>query len=159
MKKVLIIVLAFLIMAVIATGYFTDETQWVGVRRTGETNDSVIPVYSPSNTTLSVNITNYGFKEWTTAIIASNYSLPYTNVSDISFNSLLEHLIIQPNTTTVKWRFKLTDSGGYIIYDGTDIDQTGRLGLIVDLPLIGIINFTIQNSTENATFRIKTIYT
>ena len=83
----------------------------------------------------------------------------YTNVSDISFNSLLEHLIIEPNTTTVNWRFKLTDPGGYIIYDATSIDQTGRMGLIVDLPLIGVINTTIQNVTENATFSIKYVYT
>ena len=158
--KILVIILVFLIMAVIATGYFSNEMQWVGVRRTGETNDSVIPVYSPANTTLSINVTNYGMKEWITTIISTNDTiLTYTNVSDISFNGLLEHLIIQPNTTTVNWRFKLTDPEGYIIYDATYIDQTGRMGLIVDLPLIGVINTTIQNVTENATFSIKYVYT
>ena len=158
--KILIIVCVFLIMAVIATGYFTNEMQWVGLRRTGETGDAVIPVYSPSGTTLSVNITNYGMKEWTTTIISTNDTvITYTNVSDISFNGLMEHLIIQPNTTTVNWRFKLTNSESYIIYDGTETDQTGRMGLIVNLPLIGVINTTIQNVTENVTFNIKIVYT
>ncbi len=161
MKKItkgIIIVLVFIVMAALVTGYLTNEMQWVGVRRTGETNDSVIPVEIKGQP-IQTNISAYGMKEWTTTIIATNYTIAYTNVSDISFNSLLEHLIIEPNTTTVNWRFKLTDPGGYIIYDATSIDQTGRMGLIVDLPLIGVINTTIQNVTENATFSIKYVYT
>ncbi len=101
-----------------------------------------------------VTISSYIFKEYTTTIIGNA-----TDESSISFNSLLEHLIIQPNTSTVNWRFKLVDPDGYTIYDGTDIDQTGRMGLIVDLPLIGIINTSIQNVTEDATFNVKIVYT
>ena len=98
-------------------------------------------------------------KQWTTTIIATNNTIAYVNVSDIVFNGLLEHLIIQPNSTSVTWRFKITDNSSYIIYDGTSIDQTGRMGLIVDLPLIGVINTTIQNVTGNVTFSIKYVYT
>ncbi len=37
--KVLIIVLAFLVMTALATGYLTNEMQWVGLRQTGNHTD------------------------------------------------------------------------------------------------------------------------
>lgn len=103
---------------------------------------------------LSVNVSNYGFKEYTATIRGNN-----TNISGVSFNSRLEHLIIQPNSSTVSWRFKLTDDDGIVIYDGSETDQTGRMGLIVNVPLIGQLNTTISNANENASFSVKIVYT
>lgn len=154
--KIIIAICAFLVMALMVTAYFTNEAKWIGIRRTGETGDAVIPVEikNVNNNPVPVNISNYGMKEYTTTIIGNG-----TNQTDVVFNSLLEHLIIQPDTNEAVWSFKLTDDDSFIIYDGTTSNYTGRLGLIADVPLIGKINLTIQNVTVNGSFNIKIVYT
>ncbi len=150
--KLIIGALFIITLSLIGIADFTDESRYVGVRKTGDTGDSIIPISSPD--ALLVNISNYGMKEYTTVIIDNN-----TNVSTINFDGPLEHLIIEPNITTSTWRFKLVDPDGWTIYDGTSISQEGRLGLIVDLPLLGVTNLTIQNVSANTQFRIKIVYT
>ncbi len=79
MKKItkgIIIVLVFIVMAALVTGYLTNEMQWVGVRRTGETNDSVIPISVKGNAPLGINRSKYIFEEWTTSTRNWIYKTP-----------------------------------------------------------------------------------
>ena len=65
-----------------------------------------------------------------------------------------------PNDTSATYRFKLTqDSDGTIIYDATGLDYTGRTGVIVNVPLIGQINITIQNASLPMDTSVKIVYT
>ena len=132
LTKVGIVILVFLLMVLVSQSYMTNQAKWVGIRRTGETGDAVIPVNEAANDSLNVNITesvalniitntplqvnisNYGMKEYTFMIVNNG-----TNLSSVTFSGLLNHLIIQPNSSTVDWKFKLTDDDDYIIYDGS----------------------------------------
>ena len=58
----------------------------------------------------------------------------------------------------ITYQFKLTDDDGFIIYDGTSIDKTGGMGLLLNLPLIGYLNITMLNADYNVIFDIKLTY-
>ena len=58
----ILIILAFLIMAAITTGYFTDQANWLGIRQTGGHNVTEAVIITDNYPQYSIE-PNYNF--WT----------------------------------------------------------------------------------------------
>lgn len=67
--------------------------------------------------------------------------------------AFIEHVLVNPNTSTTTYDFKLTNDDGDIIYQR--LSHVGKINEInTRIPVIGIVTWTISNATANETVTV-----
>ena len=81
-----------------------------------------------------------------------------SHATTTSFDNYLKHLLIKPTTSTTTYKFQITDADGYVILDRTAGTTTGNFGLIIALPLSGIITITFSSVSVDENISVKLVY-
>lgn len=68
----------------------------------------------------------------------------------VTVQGMLRQVIVEPATSSTTYDVKIENNKGHIIYQR--LSETGALAESVDVPVKGILTFTINNSTVDEAF-------
>lgn len=75
-----------------------------------------------------------------------------------TFRSMMKNIIITPDSSDTTFKFQLLESDDTVILDRTTRTSTGRTGIGIDIPLVGIITISITSASVNEDFAVKIYY-
>jgi hypothetical protein len=77
---------------------------------------------------------------------------PYTMNIEGKLRGILMHIIVEPDTSTTLFDFKLVDDDDVVLFHETDAD--GVINEQVTIPLKGTYRAVIENSTKAENFKL-----